>query len=222
MEKARALFEEMRAEMAPLEGRIREHPYVQAIEEGRIPRDRLRLFAGEQYHIITSDLRSVSLLFTRYGGSPSQEFFWGTLQGERAARDALLDFAGALHLGREDLEAYEPLPGAHAYTAYMAWLALFGSAAEVAAAFAVNFSAWGANCARLSAALKTRYGLQPPHVAFFDLFASPPPDLEEGALRVVEEGLSQGVKARRIKRAARLLQGYELMFWDTLEETSSR
>ena len=41
----------------------------------------------------------------------------------------------------------------------MAWLALYGSEAEVAAGFLVNFAAWAANCGRMSRALRDRYGL---------------------------------------------------------------
>jgi hypothetical protein len=36
------------------------------------------------------------------------------------------------------------------------------------------------------------------------------------ALAVIEAGLARGVETHRITRAARMLQEYELMFWDTL------
>jgi hypothetical protein len=39
---------------------------------------------------------------------------------------------------------------------------------------------------------------------------------EPEALAVIEAGLARGVEAPRIVRAARMFQGYELMFWDTL------
>ena len=47
-------------------------------------------------------------------------------------------------------DAYEPTPGAQAYSAYLAWLCLYGSATEVAAALAINFAAWGAQCGRMA------------------------------------------------------------------------
>jgi hypothetical protein len=59
----------------------------------------------------------------------------------------------------EELSASEPIPAAFAYSAFVAWLALYGSDAELAAAFAVNFAAWGANCGRISAAFKAQYRL---------------------------------------------------------------
>ena len=89
------------------------------------------------------------------------------------------------------------------------------------AALSVNFAAWGANCGRIAQALRQRYGLQEAAVQFFTQFAAAPPDVSQPALLVIEAGLQQGVEARRITRAARMLQGYELMFWDTLYTLST-
>ena len=221
MMDANALLDEIRQELQPVSEQLLRHPYVQALQKGKIGREKLRLFAGEQYTIIGSDLRSVAHLVSRFGGSPSRDFFLGILQGERAAWDALLTFALGLGVSEAQLRDYEPLPGAHAYTYYMAWLALYASDAEVAAAYLVNFPAWGQNCGRLSRILKERFGLGEKEVAFFDLFASPPATFEENALSIIQQGLDRGTDPRLIQRAARLLQAYELMYWDTLYRTAS-
>lgn len=216
MANAKSLIEEIRRDLAPVEREIREHPYLVELETGHVPRERLRLFAGEQYHIIRSDLRSVALLVNRFGATESGPFFQAALGGEAQALEGLRAFAMALGMNEETLLAYEPAPGAQAYPAFMAWLALYGSDAQVAAGFLVNFAAWGANCGRMSHALRMRYGLSPADTAFFDLFASPPPEFETGALAVVEGGLARGADPHLIKRAARLLQAYEKLYWDTL------
>ena len=209
---AATLVQEIRAELAPVRDQLLTHAYLSAVEEGMIQLEQLRPFACEQWAIISSDLRSVAHLASRYGG----DFFLDVLDGERAAHTALGTFATALGLTPDDLEAYEPLPGAHAYAAYMSWLAAYASDAEVAAAYLVNFAAWGENCARISRALTGRYGLTPDQVRFFDQFADPAGDFETPALAVIAAGLERGVPERRIRRAARLLQGYELLYWDTL------
>jgi thiaminase len=221
MADAETLLEEIRQDLQSVKQQLLRHPYVEALEEGKIGRESLRLFAGEQYNIIGSDLKSAACLVSRFGSAPSRDFFLGILQGERAAWDALLAFARALGLSETQLSEDEPLPGAHAYTCYMAWLALYGSDAEVAAAYLVNFPAWGENCGRLSRILKERFGLGEKEVAFFDLFATPPATFEANALKVIQQGLDGGTEPRLIRRAARLLQAYELMYWDTLYRTSS-
>jgi thiaminase len=221
MVDAKALLNQIGKELQPVTGQLLRHPYVQALEEGKIEREKLRLFAGEQFTIIGSDLKSVAYLVSRFGSAPSRDFFLGILQGERAAWDALLTFAHALGLSETELREHEPLPGAHAYTCYMAWLALYGSDAEIAAAYLINFLAWGENCGRLSRLLKERFGLGEMEVAFFDLFATPPATFEANALSVIQQGLDRGVEPRLIQRAARLLQAYELMYWDALYKAST-
>src|SRR5262245_12821661 len=222
MVDARTLLNEIGKELQPITEQLLRHPYLQALGEGKIGREKLRVFAGEQYNIIASDLKSAAYLVSRFGSAPSRDFFLGVLQGERAAWDALLTFAGALGLSETQLREHEPLAGAHAYTCYMAWLALYASDAEIAAAYLINFPAWGENCGRLSRILKERFGLGEKEVAFFDLFASPPATFEASALKVIQQGLDRGgIEPCLIRRAARLLQAYELMYWDTLYRTSS-
>ncbi len=220
MADARELIAETRAQLKAVEDKLVAHPYLLAVEEGRITKEKLRLFAGEQYHIVNSDLRSVALLVSRQGHGPNRDFFLGALQGEAAARDALLSFAKALEMSEDDLRAYEPRPGCRAYPAYVAWLASYGSGADFAAAFLANLPAWGSSCARMSAALKGKCGLSSEAVAFFDLFAAPTPEFEADSLRVIQDGLDRDVDPRGVARAARLIQAYELMYWDTLYEAS--
>lgn len=216
MVSGRDLVARLRRDLQPLEQRLFAHPYVAAVEAGRLGHEHLRAFAAQQQRIITSDLRSVALLVHRYGGSPSGVFFAAGLQTETAALERLGAFARALGASTAELAAVEPLPGALAYTHFVAWLALYGSDAEFAAAFLVNLPAWGRNCGRLARALRARYAMADDAVAFFDLFAGEAPEFETGAFGVIQGGLDRGVPADAIRQAAQLLQGYELMYWDAL------
>ncbi|MFQ5839468.1 MAG: transcriptional regulator [Candidatus Methylomirabilales bacterium] len=217
---ARTLIHEVRGHLREVEEKIREHPYLRAAEAGRLRPEDLVRFAEQQRHIITSDLRSIALMVARASSEETRAFFLNALAGERAALEALGSFAKALGIAPETFRAADPLPGAYAYSAFVASMALFGSPAEFAGAFLVNLEAWGANCGRLAEALTAHHGLNPDDVAFFTLFATPPPSFAESAFAVVEEGLAIGVEPRAIRRAATLLQGYELLYWDTLMEIS--
>ncbi|MEE8503368.1 MAG: hypothetical protein V3T26_02840 [candidate division NC10 bacterium] len=216
MVDAAHLVEETRKTLQAVETRIRRHPYLDALEAGQVSEDDLRRFAGQQHHIITSDLRAMALVIAKADTAETREFFWGGIQAERMALEALQAFATALAMPVTELKAAEPIPGTFAYSAFVAWLALFGSCAEFAAAFLVNLEAWGGNCARMRQALKGRYQMQDENVVFFELFSSTPPDFQDRALGVIQEGLERGVEPQQIRRAARLLQGYELLYWDTL------
>jgi thiaminase len=217
--RAAEVVESVRMQLAPVRERVRAHPYLLAVEERRLSPAQLRPFVCEQFLILSSDLRSMAQMVSRFGGDGYVEFFLDLLGGERAALEALPMLATAFDLGTPDLLQYEPLPGAQSYSAYTAWLAAYGSDAEVAAAFAVNFQGWSEACARLGRALRGSYSLSGGQAAFFDLFADPNEDFEARAIQVIETGLQRGVPERLVRRAPRMLQGYEAMFWDTLYET---
>lgn len=215
------LLEELRRDLADVDGAIRSHRFLAGLEARRVPEGRLRAFAGEQFAIVTSDRHSFAFLAGRYPAGPAGDFFLSMADGEGQALSLLDGFAGWLGIGPEDLLSYEPRAGAQAYPAFVAWLALNGSRADVTLALLANLAAWGANCGRVAAALRDRYGAEQEAVAFFDFFATPPPGFEGRALAVVDEGLRAGDSPHRARRAARLLQAYELLFWDTLAEGDS-
>jgi thiaminase len=204
--------------LEPVERAVRDHPFLVALAEGRVARDRLVDLAAEQHWIITSDRRSFAHLAGRFPEPPAGDLFLQLAQGEGVALEHLGGFARWLGLDPAGLGDREPSPGGQAYTAWVAWLALNGSAADVALAFLANLAAWGDNCARVSAALRQRYDASAEATAFFDFFATPAPGFQEQALAVVDVGLTAGHPPARARRAARLLQAYELMFWDALVE----
>eukprot|EP00972_Heterocapsa_arctica_P023966 3530576-Heterocapsa_arctica.AAC.1 len=80
------------------------------------------------------------------------------------------------------------MPSAHAYSAYLAQLSNYGGAGAVAAAFAVNFPAWGRMCGRIrDALLKPPYSFSKDDVAFLTYFADPVPGFDESATAVIAE-----------------------------------
>lgn len=216
--KARKLVDEIRAELRPIEEQIRNHPYITALENGQVSLDNLRAFAGEQYHILKSDLRSDAHMVTRFGATPGAPFFVDLVNGESIAIGLMLDFAAALGLSEADLQAYEPRPQGQTYPSYATWLGLYGSDADIAAAYLVNFPVFGENTGRMGAALRSRYGFTAQQTAFFDFFSGLPPSFEPAALAIIEAGLDGCAEERSIRRAARLLQAYEKDFWDAVGE----
>ena len=93
---AQALVHTIQAALQPVEQRIRQHAYLQALEEGRLTLPQLRYFVGEQNHIIPSDLRSIALLISRCATPTSQQFCRAVLDGEAAALEALEPLATAI------------------------------------------------------------------------------------------------------------------------------
>lgn len=212
---ARDLLEATRTELVPEAG---ENRLVPLIAEGRASRATLGALAGEQYRIIRSDWRSFLHLAARAGDGPTREFFTVLAQGESLALPKLMTFAAACGMDEAALRDYRPRPGCHAYTAYVAWMALNGDPRDVVLALVANFAAWGDYCGTVAQGLRSHYSFDDNGCAFFDFFASPAPEVEQHALVAVQAGVEAGWDGEQGRRYGRLLQSYELMFWNTLAE----
>jgi TENA/THI-4/PQQC family len=207
-------------------GRVREevsaaasrNRFVDLLEAGGVPRERLTWLAGEQFRIVGSDQRSFALLAARFPDPPAGEMFLSLAQGELHALRLLADFAAVLGWQERDLRAYEPRPLAQAYPAYLAWSALFGTCSGVALAMLANLEEWGGYCGRVAEALVTRYDLSEQAVGFFRFFATPAPGFTDQATSVVAAGLAGGEDPQEAVRAARALHAYEIAFWDALAD----
>jgi hypothetical protein len=198
--------------------RASQNRFVDLLEIGGVPRERLTWLAGEQFRIIGSDQRSFALLAARFPEPPAGEMFLSLAQGERDALRLLSDFAAALGWGEQDLRSYEPRPLAQAYPAYLAWSALFGTCSGVALAMLANLEEWGGYCGRVAEALLTRYELSEQAVGFFRFFAEPAPGFPDQAASVVAAGLAAGEDPQDAVRAALALHAYETAFWDALAD----
>ena len=213
---AKALCTRVRRDLADVEECIKGNSWLAEMEAGRLSVGGLRAFAGEQLQIIPSDQYSFEMLAQRFPADPAHGYLACLAAGERAALCALEAFATAVGLGGVACQDYEPVPGCQVYPSYVARLARDGTPAEVACAFLVNLDAWGSCCARIADALPSNYELTSADCAFFAHFADPSTELEQASLAVIDAGLAEGADPAAIARAARLLQAYELLFWDSL------
>ncbi len=220
MTRAGELLRDVHSALEATEAKIRRHPYLAAVKAGSVSLEALRAIPGHQYHMWQSDLRSAAHLVARFGTRPYGSFFFGDLDAEVAARGGITAMAAKLGMSEADLQSYEPSPQGFAYAAYFAWLALYGSAAEVACGLTVNLSAWGHNCAEVSKALRANYGFSAEETAFLDGFAALP-SFDEIATEIIADDLARGVAPAEIMRAARLIQAYEAMFWDAMASAAA-
>ncbi|GHF38261.1 transcriptional regulator [Streptomyces morookaense] len=196
---------------------------VPRIAAGTAPREAVSAFALEQHHVIRGDRRSFAHLAARSADRPAVAgFFTHLAGGETVALDRLGALTAACGLDDAAVRAYEPQAGCQAYPAYVASLALGAEPADVVVALTANFAAWAGYCATLSRGLRTHYGFDDAACGFFDFFAGPDPEGEALALAAVRAGLADGTFSERLaRRHGRLLQEYELMFWDSLDGVST-
>jgi hypothetical protein len=155
----------------------------------------------------------------RWDTSQRSHFFGDLADGEAFALPLLRAFEAHVGLDEQAFAAYEPRPKSQTYPSRVAWIAANADRASAAASFLVNFGVFGENMARLRDALITVYDFAPDAVAFFTFFAEPIPGFAEDALEVIAAGLLEGACPRDVRRSARLLQAYELDFWQAAAES---
>lgn len=216
------------------EQQLLSHPYIKAAEEGTLTLPQKQAFAREQYHIQISDAISFSALAGHQGFVPKTltgavvpekkengdglDLFQFLLGGEVYASSLLLAFAKSVGLNEEELKSSETSAKAQAYPSYWSRLALSNKRAAGAAACAVNFPAWTRMCARLLNALgesKEYQNVEDEQLGFIKFFATPIDNLDEMAAAVIEE---EYVTYEDLVRDVRLLNEYEVMFWDAVFE----
>ncbi|MFD8418309.1 transcriptional regulator [Streptomyces sp. NPDC059668] len=218
---ARELLERTAGKLAPDPHANRLLPLI---ARGAAQRSTLAALALEQGHVIPADRRAFLHLAERPDTGPEcAAFFTGLAEGEALALDRLAACTDACGADETRAAEYEPLAGCQSYPAYIAWLAMNGSPAEVVLALTANFAAWGGYCATIAEALRSHYGFDDEACGFFDHFAAPAPEVRQRALAAVQEGLAAGrVDEDRAHRHGRLLQSYETAFWHALWEQDQR
>lgn len=212
---ARELLAEARTALAPAEN---DNRLVPLIASGKAPRSVFATIAAEESRIVPSDQRSFLTLAARCTEPNARELFAGLAAGESLALGKLSALATATEMDDAALRAYPPMAGCQAYPAYLAWLAVMAEPADVVVALIANFAAWGDYCATIARAMREHYGFDDEACGFFDFFATPVPEVEEQAVAA----LAAGRHTDEALTYGRLFQSYELMFWNTIVDTSGQ
>ncbi|MEV0899971.1 pyridoxamine 5'-phosphate oxidase family protein [Actinoplanes sp. NPDC049802] len=196
----------------------RPNPFVDRLETGEIPRERLRALAGELHRLVDSDRRSFALLGSRFPAGAGGDLFLAMAQGEATALLLLDGFAVATGMSELDLRSYEPRPLAQAYPAYLTRTAVHGTRSDVALALLANAPGSGALYARVADALTSRYGFDDKAVGHFRFFADTPRELLDLAEQTLRDGLAAGDDPADAVRTATTVHALETAFWQTMAE----
>lgn len=206
---ATELVETVRRDLEPGENAL-----VERISRGEAPLEVLAALAAEELLVVASDWRTFLTLAAQSDDPDARAFFTGLATGEGLVLPLLRDFADAC----PPLPDYRPKPGCQGYPAYLAWFTLNAEPLDALLAVLVNFTAWGGYCAAIAAALREHYGFSDEACAFFDFFVEPTPELERQAVAALQTGLDRGWEPAAAIGYGRLLQGFELLFWNSLAD----
>jgi thiaminase len=198
---------------------IANHPYLYALEINEIRRVKLEIFVCEQYHIVTNDKRNFEFRLSKMSGDAARKLFKYCVEAELNALKNLTLMSDELAIDKSKIESYEVLAGCQAYSNYLTRLVVYGSDAELLTALLIDLPVWGANCSKMSTLLKKNYGFGGNSCLFLDKFASPlPQQFVSKSKEIIDFAILHHEKS--LCTAARLIIGYELLFWDTIYKCS--
>ncbi len=201
--------------LEPLRQRLLFHPLWTGIEEGKISRETLRIFALQDWWLVREAYRLDALAIAGMPDLDLQDLLLAKLVPKIGGYQLLLRFGEALDLARGDFDAVEPLAGCMALTNFFYWMLAYGSVPEKIAAVSASEDIFIQICARIGPALMRRYGMSAEQVAFFTVH-------EEIGARVTPIDTlllacyDTPEDRQRITRAVRLSHEFELLFYDTV------
>lgn len=182
------MLKEIRQKINDVNEKIISYPLFKEIEK-------LKNFYDQQWYIVNYDLRSLAIMCSRAKEQDEIDFFINAIQG---------DYEGLKILREVAEKKREPMPSAVAYTHYLAWLANYANPGEQVLALTVNLPVWSKKCEELSKIFKNSYD-----VRFLELFANLQIE-EEKAEKIIERYKGNYLQI------ARMIQYYELKFWESL------
>ena len=203
------------APLTPLQEKLLHHPLWQGIEDGSLDKERLKLFALQDWWLVREAYRLDALSIAAANGLETQELLLDKLASKKGGYKLLWRFGEALGLNRADFDRVEPLAGCMALTNFFYWMLAYGSAPEKIAALSASEDIFIQICQRVGPALVKNYGLTPAQVEFFTFH-----DEIEKVAAPVDQSLFETYTSEedrlKIARATRLSNEFELMFYDTI------
>lgn len=209
---AKEVLNSIRDELKDKNKAILENEYLKRAERGELKLEDIKLFVTQQYYIVSHDVRSIAIMLSRSRNTKELNFFHKLVLGDKTALEKLLDLALELNMKEEELIRAEPLASAVAYTHFLSWLANYANPGEQAMTLIVNLPVWGYVVSKLAKEFKDRYGIK--KTEFLELFAGPYDSLEAEALEIIKNYLPES--EYRMRTFSKLIQEYELMFWNSL------
>ncbi|MFD6071560.1 hypothetical protein, partial [Amycolatopsis lurida] len=198
-----------------------ENRFVRSAEAGQLGRAQIARFLVAEHSAQSCEFTAFASLAARFPVGPAAGFFLDLACAVRCARAPLAEAAKAVDVSLEPWRVPLVSTEAHAFGAYLCWLAARASQAGAALAVYTDFIAWCGACSRIAAAARTASPLPDAVVAYFAGYAQEPEALLAAAVDVVRDGLSGGDDPAQAEAEARLVLGYLTRFWNTAADLSA-
>ncbi|MBE3567743.1 MAG: iron-containing redox enzyme family protein [Thermogemmatispora sp.] len=203
-------------ELRSLRERILHHPFWSGIETGTLARERLGLFALQDWLIVRDAYRLDGLAIARAAPNLElQEMLIDKLAAKKGGPELLLRFGAAVGVPRAAFAQVEPLAACLALLNFFYWMVETATPVEWLVAVGASDEVFARLCLRVYPALMRHYNLEASQVAFFSAHLA----ISE-RLTPLERWLSERhfepAERQRLTQVIRLSHQYEIQFYDAV------
>jgi hypothetical protein len=200
-----------------IDGYLRENIIYAQAQSGAVDTTQLQRLVIATYHVLRAEAISYGLLVQRFR-HPVPEGYFSLVIHRLASSHPYVDRAArALQLDADNLQNQAASPALRRLTEWLAWVGLYTGAGEAALAIRVDYGVWGQLTGALADSLR-RLDVPQEVIAFLDFERAVPPEIAEGAGRVIEYGLAQGENASHVTRSALEVISAEDCAWKYIRE----
>nr|BBH95952.1 hypothetical protein KTA_41510 [Thermogemmatispora argillosa] len=205
-----------RAALRALREGILRHPFWSGVETGTLARERLGLFALQDWLIVQDAYRLDGLAIAQAAPDLElQEMLIDKLAAKKGGPELLIRFGEAVGVPRTAFARVVPLAGCQALLNFFYWVLETGSPGEWLVAVGASEEIFARLCLRVYPALLHHYGLEASQAAFFSAH-----DAIGQQITPLQRWLSRQsfgpAEQQRLIRVMRLSYEYEIQFYDAL------
>jgi thiaminase len=204
-----------------LRQRLVDHDLWKKIADGTLEKERLAIFALQDYWLIQQARRIDGLTIAGVQDRELQNLLMKRLTFKHTGKGTIFDFGEGVGLTREDFTDVVPLAGCMALTTFFYWMIDYTSDAEKVAAIMASVAVFSDICLQVYKPLMEKYGFNETQVGFFTAH-------DKGEEKVhpmseyIEKTYTTKEEQKKIAEAVHLSHEHEMLFYNTVLQTPLR
>jgi thiaminase len=213
---AHAILQEVEGAQEPGLAAIREHPFVQGVARGTVPRTALHRFAHAEYWYMRGGVKHFALSIMTAPDLDTQRFYHQRLSGELEYLERFRPFLQALGLEEDDLDRSWPDPRTLSAVNFLFRISVESGPADKAIAWYIVGRVFADTCRALYEGLARHYAIPLEALRFFDIpHVHSAPFVDAIAGIIARYAPSPNDRAH-LHQVAAAIVAYEREFYDAL------
>ena len=214
--EVQAFLEQVEHQYGAALAAIRNHPFVQGVEQGTVPLAILRQFAHAEYWYMRGGVKHFALSIMAAPDPETQRFYHQRLSGELEYLERFRPFLRALGLAEEVIERSWPAPRTLSAVNFLFRLSIEGGPADKAMAWFVVGRVFAETCRAMREGFARHYQLAADALHFFDIPHVHSAPFVEAIAKIIARYAPTAQDRAHLQQVTEAIVAYEQDFYDAL------